>query len=233
MSLVPKKYLDSTGISSLWEKITAELAKKGQVNSLAAADNTVTIGGSAAAPNVKVNVSQETGNKLELKNDGLYINISIPAQTIYSVIEKTVPNEGYAVSYSLLADGIATGVDIDIPRDRVISSGSIQTVSVDNQPYSGAIVGDKYISLIVENGNNIYIPANDLVPQQQDIVLNSSTPNSTKQFLLSVDDLGVLSTSEIGAAQEEEEVSEPFFTKNNEIFILSNGDTFRAAIPNT
>ena len=55
--------------------------------------------------------------------------------------------------------------DIDIPKDMVVESGSVGTVSEADVPYAGAQVGDKYIDLVIANAtsDHIYIPANSLV----------------------------------------------------------------------
>lgn len=56
-------------------------------------------------------------------------------------------------------------VDIDIPKDMVVESGSVGTVTTADVPYAGAQVGDKYIDLVIANASSdhIYIPANSLV----------------------------------------------------------------------
>lgn len=55
--------------------------------------------------------------------------------------------------------------DIDIPKDMVVESGTVGTVTVADEPYIGAQVGDKYIDLVIANASSdhIYIPANSLV----------------------------------------------------------------------
>lgn len=55
--------------------------------------------------------------------------------------------------------------EIFIPKDMFVESGSVGTVTVDDQPYPGARVGDKYIDIILANSasEHIYIPANSLV----------------------------------------------------------------------
>lgn len=55
--------------------------------------------------------------------------------------------------------------DIDIPKDMVVESGSVETVTTADVPYEGAQVGDKYIDLVIANAtsDHIYIPANSLV----------------------------------------------------------------------
>lgn len=53
---------------------------------------------------------------------------------------------------------------INIPKDQVLKSSSIETVIVDDDPYVGAKVGDKYIKFIFQNNNTpLYLPATDLV----------------------------------------------------------------------
>lgn len=163
MPLENKKFLDQAGTTHLWSKIITELNKKGQVNSVSAGNNAITIGGTATAPTVALKISSVTGNNLEIKSDGAYV--SVPAATVYSISKKTTANTGYAATYQLTADGVATGTDIDIPKDMVVSAGEVKTVSTANSPYAGAAVGDKYIELTLANANSdkLYIPANSLV----------------------------------------------------------------------
>ena len=53
---------------------------------------------------------------------------------------------------------------INIPKDKVVESGSVKTVTTADVPYEGANVGDKYIELVLQNVTNpLYIPANSLV----------------------------------------------------------------------
>lgn len=52
---------------------------------------------------------------------------------------------------------------INIPKDKVVESGSVKTVTTANKPYSGAKVGDKYIELVLQNvANPLYIPVKEL-----------------------------------------------------------------------
>lgn len=54
---------------------------------------------------------------------------------------------------------------INIPKDLFVSGGSVKTVTVADEPYEGAKVGDKYIELVIANASQdkLYIPANSLV----------------------------------------------------------------------
>lgn len=161
MPLTTKKFLDSSGTGHLWDRIEEALGQK--VGSVTAADNSITVGGTGTAPTIQVKVSSVTGNDLELKSDGLFV--SAPAGVTYSIAKKQTANTGYAATYQLTANGTATGTDIDIPKDMVVSAGEVKTVSTADSPYQGAAVGDKYIELTLANTNNdkLYIPANSLV----------------------------------------------------------------------
>jgi len=62
-------------------------------------------------------------------------------------------------------------VDINIPKDYLVKSAEIKTVTVDDEPYTGAKVGDKYIDFTINTkdgqgtgtAEHIYIALNDLV----------------------------------------------------------------------
>lgn len=62
-------------------------------------------------------------------------------------------------------------VDVNIPKDYLVRSATIETVTVEDVPYIGAKVGDKYIDFVINTkdgsgtgtAQHIYIPLNDLV----------------------------------------------------------------------
>ena len=168
MAIETKKYLDAAGVTTLWGKIQTELNKKGQVNSVSAANNSVTVGGTASAPTVAVKLSTKDGNQLVLDatsgKEGLYV-AAPAAAAVYSITKLTTPTTGMAATYQLAVDGVAGGTKIDIPKDMVVSGGTVKTVTTANSPYTGAAVGDKYIEITLANAANdkLYIPANALV----------------------------------------------------------------------
>ena len=74
-------------------------------------------------------------------------------------------------SYTLSQGSSTVGI-INIPKDYLVKSGSIKTVTTANQPYSGAAEGDKYLDFVVNTKDSaagsgttshISIPVNDLV----------------------------------------------------------------------
>ena len=112
------------------------------------------------------------------------------------------PNEGVTTGY-LKTYGIYQGANsydaqtnpatligkIDIPKDLVVTSGTVGTVTVADEPYEGAQVGDKYIDLAIANQTeHIYIPANSLV----DIYTAQA---SATQVQLAIDSNNVISAT--------------------------------------
>ena len=83
----------------------------------------------------------------------------------YELVEQQQAESGYVKTYYLSRDGVQAGVKINIPKDLVIESGEVKTVTVADEPYEGAEVGDKYIDLVLNDANedHIYIPVKDLV----------------------------------------------------------------------
>ena len=65
----------------------------------------------------------------------------------------------------MTADGVETGTKINIPKDLVIESGEVKVVTTADTPYQGAVVGDKYIDITLNDSteDHIYIPVEDLV----------------------------------------------------------------------
>lgn len=185
----PKQFLDYSGTTYLWQKITTELNKKGQVDSITANDNSVNVGGTAANPTIQLKISQVSGNSLEVKNDGVYVNV--PSQIAYSMQKKSTADAGFLATYQLTANGTPIGTNINIPKDMVISSGEVKTVDTADEPYAGALVGDKYIELTLANADNdkLYIAVNDLI----EYVTSGSNVND--MIVISIDNNHVVTAS--------------------------------------
>lgn len=107
---------------------------------------------------IKVN-----GTELSIANKA--VNVTIPAQSVYSLAKLATAQTGYAATYQLTKDGTKVGDYINIPKDLVVQSGSVKTCTTANNPQSGYAVGDKYIDLVIANAENqhIYIKVTDLI----------------------------------------------------------------------
>lgn len=112
-----EKYLDN-----LCADLNAGL--DGKVDSVAAADASVSVTGGKSAV-VGVAISAVAGNLLSLADDGL--KVIAPAAAEYSVTKLSAASEGASASYQLTKDGVGVGAVIDIPKDMVVSSGTVVT----------------------------------------------------------------------------------------------------------
>ena len=91
-------------------------------------------------------------------------DIAFPEQTDYTVsIEEDTTDSTIAKRYIFKQLGEEIG-RIDLAKELVVTSGSVQEVTEVDAPYVGAKVGDKYIELVIANQETpIYVPAKDLV----------------------------------------------------------------------
>ena len=89
--------------------------------------------------------------------------------TSVTLAKDATAETGYAASYTLSVNGTALGTKINIPKDFLVKSATLQTVSTADTPYTGAVVGDKYIDFVINakdasaTAEHIYLPVNDLV----------------------------------------------------------------------
>lgn len=97
---------------------------------------------------------------------------------VINVIEKQTANIGAFKTYQITQNNVPIGVDINIPKDFLVKSGSVKTVgSTPTATEADAELesGDKYISLIINtkdsnssaDNSELIIPAQDLVEDTQ------------------------------------------------------------------
>lgn len=112
-----------------------EAGKK--VASVTAADDSITVGGTATAPTLKVN---------------------FPKAAEYSIAKDDEAQAGYAATYHLTKDGTNVGSAINIPKDMVVKSGEV--VENPDASHSGT-----YLVLTLANTteDKIYINVADLI----------------------------------------------------------------------
>lgn len=151
--------------TGLYKEIADVLAiANGKVTSVKAADKSIMVDGSATEPTVKVAIASGEDNALSLAADGL--KVVIPEVTVpeYSMKKLDTATEGMSASYQLIKDGTAIGAVIDIPKDMVVKSGSVQTFAAGEVP-AGVTEAGTYIVLVLANTTNdkLYIRVNDLI----------------------------------------------------------------------
>lgn len=96
----------------------------------------------------------------------------VNSKTVWLNPDETVTS-GYLKTYGIYQGANSYDADtnpatligkIDIPKDLVVTSGTVGTVETADVPYTGAKVGDKYIELTIANQTeHLYIPVKDLV----------------------------------------------------------------------
>ncbi len=154
--------VSATGLYALIDEVKA--LAEGKVSSVGAADRSVTIGGTATAPTVGVAISADEGNALSLASDGL--KVTIPEVTIpeYSLKKLDTATTGMSASYQLTKDGTGIGAVIDIPKDMMVKSGSVQTYEAGSLP-AGVTEAGTYIVLVLNDtaGTKLYINVGNLI----------------------------------------------------------------------
>jgi len=76
---------------------------------------------------------------------------------------------GYAHSYAVKQNGVQVGATIDIPKDFLVKSATVETVTTANTPVEGYTVGQKYLDFVVNTVDNdatashIYLLVDELV----------------------------------------------------------------------
>lgn len=153
-----------TEATGLYKEIADVLAiANGKVGSVKATDASVVIGGTATAPTVGVQLSKSEGNALTLETDGLKVVVPDVTHPEYSIVADKNPGTFSAV-YHLTKDGTNVGVAINIPKDMVVQSGSVQTFEAGALPEGVATAGT-YIVLTLANATSdkLYIKVDDLI----------------------------------------------------------------------
>ena len=158
-----KKFLNADGVGHLWSKIKEHYDDK--LDNVVASDDSITITG---VNGIAANISAESDNILQLKstgNKGLYVPAPAAADT-YAIVKSSTSGD-YAAIYQLMkyangtGAGTQVGVDINIPKDMVVESGTVETKSE-----SGAWgPAGTYIHLVLANADedDLYINVTNLI----------------------------------------------------------------------
>ena len=188
---------EATGLYKLIADV--EAVAKARLESVEAGDNSVTIAGSATKPSVAVKISKAEGNKLSLADDGL--KVEVPAVTVpkYSLVKDDTAAAGDVATYHLTKDGVNEGVAINIPKDLVVASGSVETF-VDGKLPNGVTEVGTYIQLNLANSNKpLYINVGSLI----EYVTGGSDENDAIQINVSSDTHKVTATVKNGSLTKE------------------------------
>ena len=88
---------------------------------------------------------------------------------VYSLVKQDVAEDGFFATYYLTKNDVQAGEKINIPKDYLVREAELLEVAETDVPYSGAVIGDKYINFTIntqasdEDEKHIYLPVKDLV----------------------------------------------------------------------
>lgn len=133
----------------------AKAVKDAVVNTLDAADNSVTVAGTATAKTVGVKLDPDASNAIKLGEAGL--KVVIPAAAEYSIV-KAADSGDYAAVYNLTKDGEVVGTSINIPKDMVVKSGAV--ITNPDATHTGTFL---VLTLANATEDKIYINVADLI----------------------------------------------------------------------
>lgn len=189
-----------TAASGLYKLIAdVEAVAKARLESVEAGDNSVTIAGSATKPSVAVKVSKAAGNALSLADDGLKVEIPEVKVPAYSLVKDTTAAAGDVATYHLTKDGVNEGVEINIPKDLVVASGSVITAVAGKLP-EGVTEAGTYIQLNLANSDKpLYINVGSLI----EYVTGGSGENDAIQINVSSDTHKVTANVKNGSLTKE------------------------------
>lgn len=169
---------ESTDTSSDITVYGARALANDKVASVSAGNNGIEIGGTATAPTVGVKRSQKTGNSLSIETgsgeEGLFVHVPT-----VSFVKKSTANDDCVASYQLTVDGVAVGVDLNIPKDYLVKDAEIGVVVAADKAVGGKFednndfaVGDKYVDFTIntkadgdgtaETDSHLYLNVKDL-----------------------------------------------------------------------
>lgn len=122
--------------------------------------------------NKAVNVEAVTG--ITVNSDAVTVTdgvaaITLPAAAEYQIVQQAEAESGFLATYTLEKDGVQAGAKINIPKDFLVKSVSLETCTVADTPVQGYVVGDKYIDFVVntiagdESATHLYLLVSDLI----------------------------------------------------------------------
>lgn len=120
-----------------------------------------------------------------------------------TVEKKQTAETGYLATYEVKQGGTKVGTSINIPKDYLVKSASVGTVSTANSPVSGYTVGDKYLDFVINTKDSsgtdehLYVLVSDLI----DTYTADESTLTVSSNSFSVKDGGVTKTKLASAVQ--------------------------------
>lgn len=147
----------ATGLYALIDEVKALANAK--VASVGATDASVVVDNSTTtAPKIQVQISKVENNALTLADDGLKVIVPDVTHPEYTIKKLETATAGMSASYQLTKDGTGVGAVIDIPKDMVVESGTVET-NPTGQPAGTYLV----LTLANKTSDKVYINVGNLI----------------------------------------------------------------------
>lgn len=162
----------AAGLMSAEDKAKLDSLVAGNgLSNLTPVDKTIVINDvEGGGKSIGVAISKEAGNAIDIRSDGLYVDSSGSSDVPeYKIEKQATAEEGYAASYKLMKtvgdESSCVGDVINIPKDMVLQSATLERVVEENVPYDGAAIGDPYIHMVFSDdpASTIDVAVKDLV----------------------------------------------------------------------
>lgn len=158
----------AAGLLSHEDKKKLDELVSGGVSGLSPVDGTIVLTDDEnGGKKIGVAISTQSGNALVAVEGGLFVpTVEVPE---YAIEKQATADEGYAVSYKLkktVGEEVSyVGDVINIPKDLVLKSATLETVTETDSPYDGAVIGDPYIHMTFNNADasDVFVPVKSLV----------------------------------------------------------------------
>ena len=147
----------ATGLYALIDEV--KTLANAKVASVGATDASVVVDSSTAtAPKIQVQISKAENNALTLADDGLKVIVPDVTHPEYTIKKLETATAGMSASYQLTKDGTGVGAVIDIPKDMVVESGTVET-NPTGQPAGTYLV----LTLANKTSDKVYINVGNLI----------------------------------------------------------------------
>lgn len=122
------------------------------------------------ALDVKADTDDIPTKTSELTNDSGFLTShqSLDSKTV-TVEKQATAESGYIATYHVKQNGTKVGASINIPKDFLVKSATVGTVSTANTPVTGYKVGDKYLDFVINTKDSsgtdehLYVLVSDLI----------------------------------------------------------------------
>ena len=116
---------------------------------------------------ITVDQTIEVLGDLQTKADARFLKVADVDE--YSLAAAVTPDTGMVATYQLTKNGAAVGDKINIPKDFLVKSVTLEVCQTADVPVAGYVPGDKYIDFVINTkegdgqATHLYLLVNDLV----------------------------------------------------------------------